>query len=44
MRWATVQSYLDKLHDDGYVFQENRLGKQMWRFNFEKLTELKRHS
>jgi DNA-binding IclR family transcriptional regulator len=43
MSWATAQSYLEKLEDDGYVFQEERLGKQMWKFNFDKLRELRRN-
>ena len=40
--WATALNYLEILEDEGYVEREHRLGKEMWKLNFEEYRELKR--
>lgn len=42
LSWETVSSYLEKLENDGYVVREERIGKEMFKFNFERYDELRK--
>ncbi|MBN1175784.1 winged helix-turn-helix transcriptional regulator [Candidatus Woesearchaeota archaeon] len=41
LSWATVNSYVEKLEEEGYIIYEKRLGKDMYKFNFDRWKELR---
>ena len=42
LSWETANKYLSDLYDDGFVFYKKEGKKDLWKFNFEKWSELRK--